>query len=208
MSGFVDKCRKEWRRLGVPEDVANEMAADLAADLAEAETEGVSAEHVLGDAVFDARSFAASWAEARGVIPSARPARPMREVRWTVVVRAVVSLVLASAGLAIIVRGVSSCVLRVGTPICKRPPIFPFFPGFSVSWIVGVALLVVGFVGAALTIWYWSRSAPPGGVRIDDNIDQSSDELVAVEQPGEARLAHGSISDSERSELTSGDESG
>jgi hypothetical protein len=33
---FVDECRSEWKRLGVPDAVANEMAADLAADLQEA----------------------------------------------------------------------------------------------------------------------------------------------------------------------------
>lgn len=62
MSRFVDECRKEWHRLGVPEAVSNEMAADLDADLAEAEAEGASPEHVLGNGVFDAHSFAASWA--------------------------------------------------------------------------------------------------------------------------------------------------
>ena len=33
MSQFVEECRREWKRLGVPDPVANEMAADLAADL-------------------------------------------------------------------------------------------------------------------------------------------------------------------------------
>ena len=33
MSEFVDECRREWHRLGVPDPVANEMAADLTADL-------------------------------------------------------------------------------------------------------------------------------------------------------------------------------
>jgi hypothetical protein len=41
VSEFVDECRREWRRLGVPDPVANEMAADLTADLEEAEAEGV-----------------------------------------------------------------------------------------------------------------------------------------------------------------------
>ena len=70
MSDFVQQCRREWERLRVPDSVANEMAADLAADLKEAETEGVSAEEVLGRSAFDPRSFAASWATERGVIPS------------------------------------------------------------------------------------------------------------------------------------------
>ena len=51
MNEFVEECRREWRRLGVPDPVANEMAADLAADLEEAEAEGCSAEEVLGQRV-------------------------------------------------------------------------------------------------------------------------------------------------------------
>lgn len=66
MSDFVQQCRGEWKRLGVPDPVANEMAADLAADLAEAQGEGVSAEEVLGTSAFDPRSFATSWAAERG----------------------------------------------------------------------------------------------------------------------------------------------
>jgi hypothetical protein len=65
---FVEECRREWERLGVPDPVANEMAADLAADLKEAEAEGVAAEEVLGSGAFDPRSFARAWADARGVI--------------------------------------------------------------------------------------------------------------------------------------------
>lgn len=68
MSEFVEECRREWKRLGVPEPVANEMAADLAADLKEADAEGVSPEEVLGSSAFDPQSFAASWAAERGVV--------------------------------------------------------------------------------------------------------------------------------------------
>jgi hypothetical protein len=66
---FIEECRREWKRLRVPGQVANEMAADLAADLDEAESEGASAEELLGSGASDARSFAASWATERGVIP-------------------------------------------------------------------------------------------------------------------------------------------
>jgi hypothetical protein len=41
------ECRREWKRIGVPDPVANEMAADLAADVEEADADGVSAEEVL-----------------------------------------------------------------------------------------------------------------------------------------------------------------
>jgi hypothetical protein len=67
---FVEQCRREWRRLGVPDLVADEMAAELAADLEEARAEGMSLKDVLGSGAADARSFAAMWAAERGVAPS------------------------------------------------------------------------------------------------------------------------------------------
>jgi hypothetical protein len=70
---FVEECRSEWKRLGVPDPVANEMASDLAADLEEAESEGASPEEVLGSGAFDARSFATAWAAERGVIQRPLP---------------------------------------------------------------------------------------------------------------------------------------
>src|SRR5579863_1740210 len=79
VSEFVDECRREWRRLGVPDPVANEMAADLTADLEEAEAEGGSPEDVLGNSAFDPRRFAAAWAAARGVTS---PPIPDRRSLW------------------------------------------------------------------------------------------------------------------------------
>jgi len=32
MNDFVERCLREWKRVGVPDAVANEMAADLDAD--------------------------------------------------------------------------------------------------------------------------------------------------------------------------------
>ena len=70
MSDFVEQCRREWRRLGVADPLAEEMAADLTSDLEEAEAEGVSATEYLGASARDPRSFAASWATERGIIPT------------------------------------------------------------------------------------------------------------------------------------------
>ena len=86
MSEFVEQCRREWRRLGVADPLADEMAADLTSDLEEAEAEGVSATEYLGASASDPRSFAASWASERGIIPTppsrekdrAQAARPGR----------------------------------------------------------------------------------------------------------------------------------
>lgn len=69
---FVEECRREWARLGVPDEVAEEMAAELRADLADAAADDVPAEELLGAGAFDARGFAASWASERGVVPARR----------------------------------------------------------------------------------------------------------------------------------------
>jgi len=47
------------------------MAADLEADLNEAEADGLAPEEVLGNGIFDPRSFAASWADERRSCPAA-----------------------------------------------------------------------------------------------------------------------------------------
>ena len=111
MSKFVVECRREWKRLGVPDAVANEMAADLEADLSEAEAEGASAEDVLGSAVFDARSFAASWATERGVIGPV-PAVQRFPPRSRMVVAFAVPALLVAIGAATIIFSGRSGVER------------------------------------------------------------------------------------------------
>ena len=74
MSDFVEQCRREWKRLGVPDPLAEEMAADLASDLTDAEAEGVSAEEFLGAPSLIRVGSTATWAAERGVIPE-RPSR-------------------------------------------------------------------------------------------------------------------------------------
>src|SRR5580658_3126108 len=105
MSEFVEECRREWRRLGVPDPVANEMAADLAADLDEAEAEGGSPEDVLGNAAFDPRRFAASWAAARGVTGSPVPAPSSRWHPLAFACVAALSVLAICTGLLVILSG-------------------------------------------------------------------------------------------------------
>ena len=172
MTDFVEQCRKEWRRLGVPDPLAEEMAADLASDLAEAEADGVSAEEFLGSTVFDPRSFAASWAAERGVIPeptsrgNARR-RPLALMAFTVV--------------AVLATSVAALLLLTGNPkvtlaTAVRPqdhvpaPPTPFVPpgpvvpsgnlSAPVEWIL--LLLALTALGFAAWLWSnWSRSRPP-----------------------------------------------
>ena len=71
MPAFIEECRYEWKRLGVPDSMADEMAAELEADLAEAEADGVSAAEMLGES--DPRRFAANWARERGLVAEPAP---------------------------------------------------------------------------------------------------------------------------------------
>lgn len=80
MSAYVDECRREWKRLGVPDLLAEEMATELEADLAEAETEGVAATEILGES--DPRHFAATWANERGLVSERRPKPKSRKGFW------------------------------------------------------------------------------------------------------------------------------
>ena len=78
MPAFIEECRHEWKRLGVPDSMADEMAAELEADLAEAEADGVSAAEMLGES--DPRRFAANWARERGLVAETAPKK--RGKRW------------------------------------------------------------------------------------------------------------------------------
>jgi hypothetical protein len=175
MSDFVEQCRREWRRLGVPDPLAEEMATDLASDLREAEADGVSAEELLGSSAFDPRSFAASWAAERGIIP-VPPSRGNARRRPLVLV--------AFTALALSALIVAGLLLLTGQPkvavVASRttPPHFPTPPAPSsvphgpggvilhtsastpVEWI----LLFLAIVALGFAAWLWSnwgRSRPP-----------------------------------------------
>lgn len=188
MSQFVDQCRQEWSRLGVPDPAANEMAADLEADLKEAESDGVSAEEVLGNGAFDPRSFAASWARERGLVQyaSAQPPAAAPPAEHRAKQPRTLSLVLAFAVLAVVgavlwIIG-SRQALAVVAPVMGKPvpasPGFPFRPpgtivqpGAVVQRFVGLdpfhtagsLLLLIGVVGmiTLLVSWSWRRLRPP-----------------------------------------------
>jgi hypothetical protein len=78
-TAYVEECRQEWKRLGVPHLLAEEMATELESDLAEAEADGVSAVEMLGES--DPRRFAATWARERGLVAQPAPAKNRRR-RW------------------------------------------------------------------------------------------------------------------------------
>jgi hypothetical protein len=118
---FVEECRREWKRLGVPDPVANEMAADLEVDLAEAEADGTSAEEVLGSGAFDAPSFAAAWAAERGVVPRvSETLKPRGRVPRAVLAIAGFALVaVVGAVLLVVTVHSSEARLAAGAPFLK-----------------------------------------------------------------------------------------
>ncbi len=172
MNEFVEECRREWRRLGVPDPIANEMAADLTADIEEAESEGGTAEDVVGNGAFDPERFAGSWAMARGV--TAPPAISPPPRRWPLLAFGLVaSMALLALGAAISVGGRQSAAAissasRLGGPRSVRvvpgsPIVLQHFPHLPVVVIAALLLLVVGVVGVGLAVLYL---APWNGTRI------------------------------------------
>jgi hypothetical protein len=186
VSEFVEECRREWRRLGVPDPIANEMAADLTADIDEAEAEGGSAEDVLGNSVFDPRRFAASWAGARGVtapvlapLPAAPDRSPLRR-SVPAIALAAVAVIFALVAIALLIgrRRASAAVSVRGILEGPGPahlfgpgPVGPAFRTFRVGpffggpngWpfaLLAVLIFFAALVALGLAALYWSRWSP------------------------------------------------
>ena len=191
MNAFVEECRREWKRLGVPDQVADEMAVDLAADLEEAASDGVSATDVLGSGALDPRSFAATWATERGVVPAGPNRRRSRSASVALAAFLTLAvLVMIGASVAILTADSDSrLAVPDGEPfriVAPPPPAnispvtFPVPPRLVVTpdglWMtvgeaaeesidpVGWALLIVGLIGIvpASLLWAsWARPRPP-----------------------------------------------
>ncbi len=170
MSDFVEECRREWKRLGVPDPLAEEMAADLASDLREAEAEGVSTEELLGSSAFDPRSFAASWAAERGIIPAPASRATGRRPRVLVAFTALAAIALIGSALLLLTGEpkVSLVKTRTTAPhlfapagaIHTRSVVLSASAAAPVEWI----LLLLAIVALSFAAWLWSswgRSRPP-----------------------------------------------
>ncbi len=169
MSDFVEECRREWKRLHVPDAISNEMAADLTADLNEAAAEGVAPEEVLGNEAFDPRAFAASWARERGVAPPVP--EPNRRRLWLVALLVVVAVVVllavtgAVVGLLAFAHGSESAV-KQAAPVLAKPVARPTF---KIPSLIGQRLpaATAGAESAGLSVrvrYQRSRTAPSGTV--------------------------------------------
>jgi len=170
---FVKECRREWKRLRVPDAVANEMAADLTADLNEAKAEGASIEDVLGNSAFDPRSFARSWAAERGV--SQPPTGPAASSHRWLLLAAIAAIAVALVGALMVIapkprfsiKSSSSGLAGVPHPSFRGPP-----PGLAAHagavadhvHALGVLVLIVGIVAMIATlVWVWRTRAASSG---------------------------------------------
>jgi len=170
MSDFVEQCRGEWKRLGVPDPLAEEMATDLEADLSDAEGEGLSREEFLGSSAFDPAAFAASWAAERGIIPAPpSPEKARRRPCFLVAFTAVAALTVIVAAV-LLATGEPRVSLTATRSRLASPPAAAILPGpgrhvvlasaaAPIEWI----LLFVGIVALGFAGWLWSswgRSRP------------------------------------------------
>jgi hypothetical protein len=173
VSEFVEECRREWRRLGVPDPIANEMAADLTADIEEAEDEGASPEDVLGNSAFDPRRFAASWAVARGVTaPPTVEGGSLWRQPLAIALAVALTIVTLVGGLALFGGGSSSVAVATRRIAIYPGPARLFSPGTGQIVIPGgppftrtqvasldihpiaSVLFLVGLVGLALLVLF------------------------------------------------------
>jgi len=169
MSDFVQQCRTEWKRLGVPDSIAEEMAADLASDIREAQADGVSVEDLLGSSASDPRAFAAAWATERGIVPVPPGRANARRGRLAL---------MAFTGVAATALIVAALLLATGEPKVAlatsrgTPP--PHLLGATASFVpppsrvqasaaapIEWMLLCLAILALGFSAWLWSRWSHP-----------------------------------------------
>lgn len=130
MTAFVEECRQEWKRLGVPDSMAEEMATELEADLAEAEADGVSATEMTGES--DPRRFAAAWARERGLVTEPEP-KKSRKRRWIWVAVGLLLAFVFAAVFGLFAAASVSTQSNVGapSPSIVRSVVIPNFVGLK-----------------------------------------------------------------------------
>jgi hypothetical protein len=141
------------------------MADDLASDLEEAEAEGVPAGEYLGSSASDPRSFAASWAAERGVIPTPSRATgrrtPLAPVVFTAVtaITGVVAVLLLATGEPTVTLTAKTTRTHLPTPgggasaygTVHRVQASAAAP---IEWM----LLFLAIAALGFAAWLWSRS--------------------------------------------------
>ncbi|AYG03056.1 hypothetical protein [Gryllotalpicola protaetiae] len=163
MNEFIEQCRAEWKRLGVPEPVADEMADELAADLAAAEADGQSISGFLGAGASDPRGFAASWASSRGVVPApVLPAAGIRRGRAVLVAFTAVAAIVFVGAVLLLATGEPKIALLTTGRLAGSPAGGTFAPPPSRVLASGAApiewvLLAFSVVALGFCAWGWVR---------------------------------------------------
>jgi PASTA domain len=70
VNAFVEECRREWERLGVPPSVMDDLTTRLEAELEAAGDGDAIPDQIAGHSTYDVQGFAGTWARNR---PAARP---------------------------------------------------------------------------------------------------------------------------------------
>jgi PASTA domain len=177
VSAYVEECRREWKRLGVPDLMADEMATDLEADLTEAQADGVSAAEILGES--DPRRFAATWASERGLVSEPPPKKRSRTRFWILLALGIV-LGLLLLG---IVLGILGVALFATTSVGTSGPATPRVSGVPAIQSVRVPDLV-GMKACAA-----ARSALDAGLRTRRIPSSSCNAVVVAQKPTAGAVA-------------------
>lgn len=161
MKDFVEQCRQQWKRLGVPDALAQEMAMDLASDLSEAEAEGISTQAYLGTSALDPRAFATSWAIEQGIIPAPLgQERPRRTPRFLVAFTALWAITVIGAALLLLTGEPKLALVAsraTSQGITHRQVLHSTSASTPVEWI----LLVLAIVALTFAAWLWSTWRHP-----------------------------------------------
>jgi hypothetical protein len=160
MNDFIEQCRREWRRLGVSDPLAEEMATELASDLSEAEAEGVSAQEFLGRSAFDPPSFAATWAAERGIVPRPQSQEASRRVPVSLVAFTATAAIALVAAAALLLSGEPKLTLRTHLAGASGVgQVHSTSAAAPVEWIFLVlAIIALGF---AARLWATRRRSQP-----------------------------------------------
>jgi len=159
MSDFINQCRAEWKRLGVADSLAEEMAADLASDLREAEAEGISADQLLGPSASDPRSFAFAWAAERGIIPAPTGQEKVRRSPLALVTFTALGATALIVAALLLLTGQPKVTLTTSGPLGPRHQV-QASAAAPIEWIL--LFLAIAAVGFAAWLWSrWRRLGPP-----------------------------------------------
>ena len=157
MSDVPRRCRKTWRRLGVPSDAIESMTDELVGDLQSASADGISDMTMVGG---DPDGFARSWAASRGLV------RPKWRIISTTFVAALAMVPGAAMMLVVPLAVTSPWFIEMVNPNMGLPEPaqrrgtsgtnYLDLPMWVILTLYGLAI-AVGYIGALLATSAWLR---------------------------------------------------